>query len=209
MDGAASPAASAAAILAAGGAVIVDGVDTRTILPEEHHTAKEEAPLDVSALERTEWLPETSTDFSVVAVKLLVHVANFFDDPTRRLLDPEGAEKQHAGGNELNSEGDDPLLVARSHGLSKSIVDPEAHKATNLPAQFVDTDEATTDSRRRQLRAVDWNHIRTSADTNSSKNTATDNKSQSSVSIGAKHHAGTKHKDEAEGNQSITSTDVV
>lgn len=44
-------------------------------------------------------------------------------EPSRRFLDEEDSDKQHASWNELNREGDDPLFMRWWHILVHTIVD--------------------------------------------------------------------------------------
>lgn len=83
------------------GAVVIDGVDAvedyvrdsitcwciwriarlpRAVLPQEKHATKEEAPLDLALLERSERLPETGANFLAVALEVGINVLNLFND---------------------------------------------------------------------------------------------------------------------------------
>lgn len=155
-------------------AVVVDGVDTGSVLPEEKHASQEETVKHFALLESSKRLPETSADLPVVALEILVDVVDLLDDvqvidvevshpaevshglfpsalgeePSRRLLDPESTNHEKTGRNELHSEWNQPLLVTGRHCGVDTIVDPETNQTTNLPSQFVNTDQATTDCRR-------------------------------------------------------------
>jgi len=51
----------------------------------------------------------------------------------------------------LYGEGDEPLLVAVGNGLNDSVVDPESDDCSDLPTSFVNSDQSTSDSRRRNF----------------------------------------------------------
>lgn len=54
--------------------VVVDGVDTGAVLPEEEHATNEETPLKLgTGTERLEWLPESESD------SVLLHLVNLVD----------------------------------------------------------------------------------------------------------------------------------
>lgn len=161
-----------------GGTVVVDGVDTRAVLPEEEHASEEESPEDLGLPQSAKWLPETSTNLRAVPLDLCITVRNLLDHvdvisrefsdplqvterlltaalgekPSGRLLNPEDADEKQACGNELNCKRNDPLPVAWGHGLSETIVDPKPDETTNLPAKLVNTNESAADSRWRNLR---------------------------------------------------------
>ena len=61
------------------GRIIIDGVDTRSVLPEEEHSSKEESPLDVFiAGEELERLPEPLATSSFLTLDVLIHGVYFF-----------------------------------------------------------------------------------------------------------------------------------
>lgn len=130
--------------------VVVDGVNAGAILPEEEHATQEQTPHDtLVATGRLEWLPEANTDGRALllqglinSIDLLNHVdialgqladpAKVFDgflatttgeQPTGGLADEGAANQQETGRDQLNSERNQPLLVARSEGLGNTILD--------------------------------------------------------------------------------------
>jgi hypothetical protein len=152
--------------------IVVDSVNSGSILPHEQHASKEQAPHDLAVPSGgLEGLPETFTNRSGLLLKNQVKRSDFFNDvkvvggqianpakildgllaavlghePAGALPDPEGSEEKHTGGNELNGEGDDPLSVVGRKSLLDSIVDPETDQSSGLPAEFVNTDKATSD----------------------------------------------------------------
>lgn len=61
------------------GRVVVDSVDTGSILPEEEHAAEEQTPHQVRAgSKRLEGLPESETDGRLLVLMGLVNGSNFF-----------------------------------------------------------------------------------------------------------------------------------
>lgn len=106
--------------------VVVDGINTRAVLPKEQHTSQEQAPHYVRALtKRLEGLPEAEAHDSLLLFVRLVNGSNFFGDvqirgskladpaeilhcllsavveeePTGRLTNPQGANEKHTSGN--------------------------------------------------------------------------------------------------------------
>lgn len=162
-----------------GRAVVVDGVDAGPVLPEEEHATEEQPVQDTLVrpgfLERP---PEAKPDRGALVLQglvngpdLLNHVdmvggdladpaevldgllaAATQEQPARRLFDEEKADNQKARWNQLDGKGDQPLLVAGSHGLLHSVllesamivdcryavgdtyVDPETHETADLPS---------------------------------------------------------------------------
>lgn len=125
-----------------GRGIVVDSVDTRAILPEEHGTTEEEAPHNtLVGAGSLEGLPETNTNSRALLLESLVnstdllnHIDVIFlqlahpaevlnglfaattsEQPTRRLLDENASDDQQASGDQLDREGNQPLLVARGH----------------------------------------------------------------------------------------------
>ena len=68
----------------------------------------------------------------------------FRHKPSGRLPQPERADEQKASRYKLHGERNQPLLVARRHGLGERIVDPNPNQPSNLPAKFIDTDESAS-----------------------------------------------------------------
>jgi hypothetical protein len=129
--------------------VVVDGVDTGTVLPEEEHTAQHETVHDAlvggKGLER---LPEANTNGASLILKGLVDGGNLFGDvnvvgvqlanpakilhrltatvleeePTRRFLDPQGTGEEEAGRDKLNGKWNDPLLMVLGHVLFNTVL---------------------------------------------------------------------------------------
>lgn len=157
-----------------GRAVVVDGVDAGPVLPHEEQAAEDEAPLHAPGLEGGKGLPETGADLAALLLEALVNVRDLLDDvlvvrlqvahpgqdldglfalalfkqPPRRLGDVDGAEEEHAAGDELHRKGDQPLRVRRREGAVDAVVDPEPDQAADLPAELVYSDETTADGRR-------------------------------------------------------------
>lgn len=130
--------------------VVVDGVNAGTVLPEEEHATQEQTPHDTLVVTSSlEWLPEANTDGRALlfqglinSTDLLHHVdialgqladpAKVLDgflatatgeQPTGGLADEDTANQQETGRDQLNSEGNQPLLVARSEGLGDTILE--------------------------------------------------------------------------------------
>lgn len=241
------------------GGVVVDGVDTGAVLPEEEHTTEEESPLNlVVTSDSLEGLPESKTDGGSLVFKSVVDESNlldnvevvdgkvtdpakvlktllsstFSDQPTRRLVKPERSKEKKTTGDELDSEGDLPLHAARLHSSGDTVVDPETDKTTNLPSEFVDTDETTTNRGRGDLRDVDrylmirlasnlgrarikgkchdeqtYNHGRTTNTETSEDSTSIDGGKVTILSV--KHDTSAEHKDSDEDPQTLLATKVV
>lgn len=129
--------------------VVVDGVDTGGVLPEEERATEEESVHDLSvAAKSLEWLPETETDSvalglngSINGVDLLLHVdlvdAKLADPaevaegllalalehkPSWRLADPDGSDEEETSWDQLNSEGNEPLSVGWGQVLGESVL---------------------------------------------------------------------------------------
>lgn len=170
--------------------VVVDCVDARTVLPHEQHASKEQAPHDLAVFPSClEGLPETLTDSGSLFLENEVERSDFFNDvhvvggqvadpakvldgglaavlghePAGALLDPESSEEKHTSGDQLNGEGDNPLSVVGRKSLLNAVVDPETDQASELPAEFVDTDKATSNGGWCDLGDVDWRDHRASA----------------------------------------------
>lgn len=141
------------------GGVIVDGVDTGAILPEEEHATQEKTVHDtLVGTSGLEWLPEANTNGcalllqgGVNSTNLLNHVDIILgqltdpakvlnsilttaagEQPTGRLADEDTTNQQEAGRDQLDSEGDQPLLVAGSQSLGDTILKANrlAHRET-------------------------------------------------------------------------------
>jgi len=119
--------------------VVVDGVDTSTVLPHEERSSDEHSTEEESFSEDlTERCPESRSDGGTVVLDLNVDLVDLVDEigflrgkvsneakvldglistvsgdqPTRGLLDEEGnTSKEHSSGDELNSERNEPLLA--------------------------------------------------------------------------------------------------
>lgn len=203
-------------------AVVVDGVDARTVLPEEESSTKEHSPLNLSVLgDSAEWLPEAESDSgslllegSVDSSNLLHHVdvggaqgsdpakvlegmltATFAHKPSWRLFDEEETDEHETSWDELDGERNKPLLVGWCHGLRNSVVDPEANKSTNLPAKLVETDKATTNRRRRKLGNVDRSQVGCTADSKAGEDTSTVEETKATRAIDTKHETSTENED--------------
>lgn len=77
--------------------------------------------------------------------------------PARRLSEEQNATKEHnASRNKLDGKGNEPLIASVGDTLGHAEVDPETNKTANLPAKFVSTNKATTNSRRCDFRDKNW-----------------------------------------------------
>jgi hypothetical protein len=170
-------------------------------------------------LERLEGLPETSANLTSEPLVILVNVSHLLnhvrvcciqvahpaepldglltsilgEQPSGRLGEPDGANQEHAGRNQLNREWDEPLRVAWFHGVVDTVVDPclglvgsfcrgrpgkclpKADEATNLPAQLVDPDETPSNGGRGQLRDEDGSHVAAATDTEACEDASSEN----------------------------------
>ena len=88
-------------------------------------------------------------------------------------------------------------------------VNPEADQATDLPAKFINTNQATTDSRGRQLGNVDRSDVRASSNTQTSQDTTSVNQSQATIAIRAQHETSTENKNQTRDKQSDSATPEV
>lgn len=132
-----------------GGRVVVDGVDTGSVLPEKQHASDEQPPLQVGSLaQRLEGLPKANADSRLLLLVDLVDGGNLFGDvdvvgfqlanpaqvlhaltptvlqeePARGFPDPQGPCKKQARGDQLYSERDEPLLVTSWHMLFDAVL---------------------------------------------------------------------------------------
>lgn len=121
-----------------GGRVVVDGVDTGSVLPEEEHAAEEQTPHQVRTSGKgLKGLPETETDGRLLVLMGLIDGSNFFGDidigslqladpaevlhglaalvvkekPARGLAHPQGTNEQQTGWDDLHSKRNEPLLM--------------------------------------------------------------------------------------------------
>lgn len=133
-----------------GGGVVVDGIDTRSVLPEEKHTSQEQTVAEERpGAKSLEGLPESHAnggplflDSSVNSGNLLsdVHVTRgqltdpakvvhglralvVQEQPSGGFPHPKRAEQQHTRGNQLDSEGNNPLLVVIRNMLLNTVLD--------------------------------------------------------------------------------------
>ena len=218
-----------------GGRVVVDGVDTGAVLPEEEHTTEEETVLDLALLDSLEGSPEARADNHAVVLDLSIDGSNLLNHvgvgrievtdpaqildgllavtaselPARRFPQPKSTEEKQTGGNELNGEGDLPLTGGGSHSLDESIVDPETNESTDLPSQFVNTDKTSTDRRWRHLRDVDRNHVTGSTNAQTGQNTATNDQSKSTFAVRAQHHTRTKNENHGPNEKGDSASEIV
>lgn len=96
------------------------------------------------------------------------------EKPTRRLLEEDCTDEEQAGWDQLDSKGDDPLLVAGSQSFTDAVllglasegdiksmayIDPEAHQTTNLPAQLVHSNQSSSNRGWSHLGNVDGSDI--------------------------------------------------
>lgn len=160
------------------GRVVVDGVDSGGVLPEEESAAEEESVENLLvADEGSEWVAEAETDSRALKFECRVNLGNFFDEvdvvsgdvaevlkvldgffssplaeePTWRFLDEESSDEHETCRDELNGEGNHPLFCCWRHSGADTVVDPETDKATNLPTEFVKTHKSTSNSWRSHL----------------------------------------------------------
>jgi hypothetical protein len=162
-------------------------------LPDEEGSRDEHATEEETFAENlTERCPETGTDCGAIVFDLdvdLVHlvdevrllrreVANEAqvldgfvpavprDQPTRRFFDEEGnTGEEESTRDELDGEGDEPLLARRRDVLSDTVVDPESDETTDLPSDFVHSDELTSNSGWRDFRDVERSQVRRCSNT--------------------------------------------
>ena len=131
------------------GRVVVNGVDTRSVLPEEQHAAQEQAVHDlVVGVSSLEGLPEAKTNGRALLFQGLVNGADLLNDvdvvlgklahpaqvldslltattgeqPTRGLPDKDATDQQKAGRDKLYGKGNDPLFVAGGHSRVDTIL---------------------------------------------------------------------------------------
>ena len=130
-------------------------------------------------------------------------------EPAGAFPDPESSKEKHTSGDELDGEGNDPLSMVGRESLLNAIVDPETDQTSSLPAEFVDTDKATSDGGRRDLGDVDGCDHGTGSDTNTSKNATTENQTKTTVTVCAEHHSSTEDEDEGEDHERLLTTKEV
>jgi hypothetical protein len=70
----------------------------------------------------------------------------------------------------------------------------QSNKATNLPSEFVDTNKTSSYCGGTELRDVDRHHVRATTNSKASKHATADDQTESSISIGSKHHTSTDHE---------------
>lgn len=132
-----------------GGRVVVDSIDTRSILPEEKHTPEHQTVHDIAARgEGLEGLPEANADRRFLVLQSLVDSGDLFADvdvvgiqladpaeilhrlaatvlkekPAGRFLDPQRSSEEKTGRNYLNSERNDPLFMGSGHMLFNTVL---------------------------------------------------------------------------------------
>lgn len=200
--------------------VVVDSVDSGAVLPHKHDGTEEKTPLDLTIPRGCpEGLPEALTDGSGLLFENEFERGNFFDhvevvggqlanpakvlkgcfaavlgqEPARALFDPESSNEKETCGDELYSEGNQPLRVIGRKRLLNAVVDPlgkllvsssmveiekltyEADETSDLPAKLIDTNKATSDSWWSYLRDIYGNNHTASSDPDASKNAASKN----------------------------------
>lgn len=217
-------------------AVVVDGIDARTVLPEEESGTEEHSPLDLAVLGNgAERLPKAESDGRSLLLKgsinssnLLHHVdvgraqgsdpakvlegklaAALAHEPSWRLLNEEETDEHKTSWDKLDGERNKPLLVGWCHGLRDSIVDPEADKSTDLPAKLVETDETTTDGWRCELRNVDRSQVRGTTDSEAGKHTSTVEKTKTTGAVDTKHKTSTENEDSRVELETLLATEEV
>lgn len=99
--------------------------------------------------------------------------------------------------------------MAGSHGRIDTVVDPEADEATDLPSEFVDTDETSTHGGGRELRNVDGSHVGATSHTDTRKYSASEDETEAARAVGAEHHTGTKEKDRSEQHQTLLAAEEI
>lgn len=155
-------------------------VDTREVLQHEKHVAKEETPEDlVVSQSKSDRLEEALGDVIVgcfhhfnLLNDILVGrfevsdpaqvldgllTAALAEEPAWCLSEHQTANQNHAGRDELDGKGNEPLCAAFRQSLADSKIDPEANQATCLPTELIKTDETTSDGWRCNLRQIDGN----------------------------------------------------
>jgi hypothetical protein len=132
-----------------GGRIVVNGVDTGSILPEEEHAAEEQTPHDIGASGKgLEGFPETDADSRSLVLMGLVNGGNFFCDvhiiciqlanpaevlhgllalvvkeqPARGFPNPQGTYEKQAGRDYLDGKWNEPLLMVIRQGLLNTVL---------------------------------------------------------------------------------------
>jgi len=133
-----------------GGGVVVDGIDTRSVLPEEEHASQEQTVAEERpGAKSLEGLPESHTNGGPLFLDSIVNGGDLLSDidvtrgqltdpakvvhglralvvqeqPSGGFPHPERAEQQHTGGDQLDSEGNNPLLVVIRNMLLNTVLD--------------------------------------------------------------------------------------
>lgn len=88
-------------------------------------------------------------------------------------------------------------------------VDPEAQQATYLPAQLVETNEATSDRRRRQLGEIDGDDVRSNASPQPRQDTPSVENAQPTSGVGTTLKAGAHGKGGRRDGQTVLPPDPV
>jgi hypothetical protein len=111
--------------------IVIDGADSRAVLPQEKHAAQKETPQYLFVIyDRFEWLLETQANFHALLFDCVVDSENFFlhvdvspiklpnpaevydlflasvsgEEPSRRFLGGKGATEEKARRNELHGK---------------------------------------------------------------------------------------------------------
>ena len=78
-------------------------------------------------------------------------------------------------------------LRENSQSRVRTVVDPESNETSNLPTDFIHSDELTSNRRRCNFRDVEWCEVRCSTDSESCYYTSPKNWSQSASAISSEH----------------------
>jgi len=70
----------------------------------------------------------------------------------------------------------------------------QSNKAANLPSEFVNTNETSSYCGGTELGDVNRHHVRATTDPKAGKHATADDQTESSISVGSKHHTGTNHE---------------
>jgi hypothetical protein len=106
-------------------------------------------------------------------------------------LDEDGTDGEHATWDELDSEGDDPLFVGLGDVEVDTVVDEETDDGSDLPPEFVETNETTADSSGCDLGDVDGSQVGGDTDTDTDDDTTGVHDAQTGLGAGSALNGGT------------------
>lgn len=76
-------------------------------------------------------------------------------EPSWRLVEECGTDSKKTSRDELDRKSNNPLLVRLGNVQVDTVVDEETNDGSDLPTELVETNETTSDSRRRDFGDVD------------------------------------------------------